>query len=306
MIKIFKTKYQPVSFASLFHSLPQWFSFIVLGSLLACTSQTQEDQKEAIPKDTIIQTTPNTSTDTLQIDLVALKEKGQLQPAETITIPHDPVFLKSKTFKAIPLQMILNTFSSVRRLDASQTQVIFECEDGYSPSMPLQQLMQTKVYLATQDTEAPKGEEWVPIKKKGHETKIAPFYIVYTEADPKDNSYKWPYNLVRIRLVPVSSELTVLFPKDERMVKGYNLFHTNCFTCHSINGIGGKMGPELNYPKNVTEYWQPEHLKAFVKNPSSYRNDCKMPTLTNISDADITAIIQYIGYMKDFKTLAKR
>ncbi|MDJ1502820.1 c-type cytochrome [Xanthocytophaga agilis] len=306
MNKIVKLSHRPVN--SIFSSYAFWqlFVFILLSCLLACSSQTHTDEKEAVSKDTSSSLTQSTSPDTLQIDLVALKERGQLQSTETVTIPYDPVFLKSKTFKAIPLQTILNTFSSVRHLDASQTQVIFECEDGYSPSMPLQQLIQTKVYLATQDTEAPKGVEWIPIKKNGHETKIAPFYIVYTEADPKDNSYKWPYNLVRIRLVPVSSELTVLFPKDERMVKGYNLFHTNCFTCHSINGIGGKMGPELNYPKNVTEYWQPEHLKAFIKNPSSYRNDCKMPTLTNISDTDISEIIQYIRYMKDFKTLAKR
>lgn len=306
MNRIFKTGFQPVNTISLFYSLQKMLASILLSSVLACSSQTQSDQKEMNTKDTVSQVTDSTPPDTLQIDLVALKENGQLQSTETVTIPHDPVFLKSKTFKVIPLQTILNTFSSVRRLDASQTQVIFECEDGYSPSMPLQQLTQTKVYLATQDTEAPKGEEWVPIKKNGHETKIAPFYIVYTEADPKDNSYKWPYNLVRIRLVPVSSELSVLFPKDEKMVKGYNLFHSNCFTCHSINGIGGKMGPELNYPRNVTEYWQPNHLKSFIKNPSSYRNDCKMPTLTNISDTDISEIIQYIGYMKDFKTLAKR
>jgi mono/diheme cytochrome c family protein len=281
--------------------------FLLLAALLACTSNSLQtgNQQTAAADTSSDQPKSEAPTDSLSIDLLALQEQGLLQPTDTVQVPHDPVFAKPKSFAGIPLQTILTKFSASEKLEVSQTQVIFECEDGYSPSMPLEKLTHKHAYLATRDLDAPQGQDWLTLTKDGHATKIAPFYVVYSDVAASDKAYKWPYNLVRIRLVPVSVETQVLFPKDAQLVKGYELFRTNCFTCHSINGVGGKMGPELNYPKNVTEYWQPEHLKAFIKNPAAYRNDCKMPNL-NLPDATIEEIIRYVGYMKDHKTLATR
>lgn len=282
------------------------FFCLLLVWLCGCTSENQQTQsQQTVVSDTTVAPQTESATDSLRIDLLALQEKGLLQPTDTVQVPHDPVFAKPKSFVGIPLQTILAKFSASEKLDVSQTQVIFECEDGYSPSMPLEKLTYKHAYLATRDLDAPQGQDWLTLTKDGHETKIAPFYVVYSDVAASDKAYKWPYNLVRIRLVPVSVETQVLFPKDAQLVKGYELFRTNCFTCHSINGVGGKMGPELNYPKNVTEYWQPGHLKAFIKNPAAYRNDCKMPNL-NLPDATIEEIIRYVGYMKDHKTLATR
>jgi hypothetical protein len=35
------------------------------------------------------------------------------------------------------------------------------------------------------------------------------------------------------------------------------------------------MGPRLNYPKSVTEYWNKKAIKAFILNPSSFRHGVK-------------------------------
>jgi cytochrome c2 len=57
----------------------------------------------------------------------------------------------------------------------------------------------------------------------------------------------------KIHLVPNDENIAFLFPK-ENSKADYELFKKNV-TCHAINKIGGNMGPELNYPKSVTEYW---------------------------------------------------
>lgn len=43
------------------------------------------------------------------------------------------------------------------------------------------------------------------------------------------------------------------------------------------------MGGKLNYLKSVTEYWDKNQLKEFIKNPASFRNGVKMPILPNLS-----------------------
>jgi len=132
--------------------------------------------------------------------------------------------------------------------------------------------------------------------------KIAPFYIVYTDVPAKDVTFKWPYNLVKISLSAASKELAVLFPKDDdTQVKGFELFKVNCLTCHSLNKVGGKMGPELNYPKSVTEYWQVDQIKQFVKAPTSFRNECKMPAVTHLTDKELDEIVNYLKYMAKHK-----
>ncbi len=56
------------------------------------------------------------------------------------------------------------------------------------------------------------------------------------------------------------------------------------------------MGPELNYPKNVTEYWKPDQLKLFIKNPADFRHDSKMPRL-ELQDDQIDLILEYLTFM---------
>ncbi len=83
--------------------------------------------------------------------------------------------------------------------------------------------------------------------------------------------------------------------------QGFALFKQHCLKCHSINLQGGALGPELNAPKNVTEYWQRHDLKAFIKNPESYRYQSKMPAFSFFSDAEIDAVLAYLQQMKQQK-----
>jgi cytochrome c2 len=76
--------------------------------------------------------------------------------------------------------------------------------------------------------------------------------------------------------------------------------NNQCITCHAINEIGGTMGPELNYPKSVTEYWKEKELVDYIVNPAAFRNKVKMPTL-GITKQQSQEIVAYLKYMSENK-----
>ncbi|MFN4144947.1 MAG: c-type cytochrome [Runella sp.] len=275
--------------------------FMLLLNLVACTGSHQNTSQQNSDS-TQDSTSMAIKSDSMSIYLSDLK--SQFPQAEVVTIAYDPVFFKEKKYRAVPFRQILDLFlPAYRNLDSHHTQIVFECEDGYNPSMALEKILSKKAYLALSDLDAPAGQDWINAQKDGHDMKVAPFYVVYTDVSPKDYSFKWPYNLVRISLASASEELAVLFPKeDDTVVKGFELFKINCLTCHALNKVGGKMGPELNYPKNVTEYWRsPDDLKAFIKAPASFRHDCKMPAVGHLSDKELDEIVRYLQYMAKHK-----
>lgn len=272
--------------------------FVFCFFMFGCSAKKSPDNTEQTDSTQVI----IAPVDSMTIDLVAWKEKGYFNQTQPVKVANDPVFHQAKSYQGIALRTVLERLPSFKNVDLNTTQVVFECEDGYNPSMSLEKTLSKQVFLAVKDMDAPKGADWTTIVKGPETKKIAPFYVVYTDAPADDYSYKWPYNLVKIRLTPVSAEAQVLFPHDDdTMVKGYDLFRIHCMTCHSVNAVGGKMGPELNFPKNVTEYWKLPDLKAFIKNPSSYRNEVKMPAQSHLSERELDEIIGYLAYMTKHK-----
>lgn len=245
-----------------------------------------------------IEETP--ANDSLDIDLLDLKTQGLLKNTQIVIVKNDPVYHKTKKYNALPLKELMEKYSSMEKLTAADIKIVFECEDGYKPEMPLEKLLSAKVFLAISDVDAPKGREWEQIFKDGHEMKAEPFYVIYEDVSPDDTNYKWPYNLVKIHFAPLHENDAALKPKNKAALAGYELFKNRCQTCHAINKIGGKMGPELNYPKSVTEYWKTDDLKAFIQNPANYRNDVKMPSL-GIKPEEATEIVKYLTYMSERK-----
>jgi cytochrome c2 len=275
-------------------------AFTLLSTLyLSCNSSQKDANKDSLQVAKLaIEEVP--ATDSLTIDLLDLRDRGLLKATQIVSIQPDPVYHKNKRFNALPLKDILEKYSSINRMNANDLKVVFECEDGYKPEMPLEILLSAKSFLALSDVDAPKGREWEILVKNGQESKIEPFYVVYEGVSGDDVSYKWPYNLVKIHLAPLHENDEALKPKNKSTLSGYEIFKNRCQTCHAINKIGGKMGPELNYPKSVTEYWKTDDLKAFIQNPASYRNNVKMPTL-GIKPEEANEIVKYLSYMSEHK-----
>jgi len=235
------------------------------------------------------------------LDLLDLQEKNKLGKDTIVTIINDPVYHKTKKYQAVNALTILKNKIDLNKIDIKNTKIVFECSDGYKPEMPLELFLNTKPFLAFKDVDAPKGSKWEKILKGGNEMNADPFYLVYESISEKDSRYKWPYNLIKIHLEPLTGSTKELFPSDNKKVEtGYNLFQKQCITCHAINGIGGTMGPELNYPKSVTEYWIEKELVNYIVNPASFRHKVKMPTL-GITKQQSQEIVDYLKYMSEQK-----
>ena len=237
----------------------------------------------------------------IKLDLLDLQKKNRLGKDTIVTIANDPVYHKQKKYNAVSASLLIKNEIDLTKIDPKNTKIVFECIDGYKPEMPLELFLNSNPYLAYRDIEAPKGSNWEAIIKDGIEMDAEPFYIVYTSVSEKDTQYKWPYNLVRINLEQLNKSTIELYPlKNKKLESGYTLFKNQCLTCHAINGIGGTMGPELNYPKSVAEYWKEDELVNYIVNPASFRNKVKMPTL-GITKQQSQKIVDYLKYMSENK-----
>ncbi|KAB0769181.1 cytochrome c, partial [Pseudomonas aeruginosa] len=65
--------------------------------------------------------------------------------------------------------------------------------------------------------------------------------------------------------------------------------------CHRLNGAGdAQFGPDLNLPYNPTEYFQPQFLARYIRDPQA-----KMPAFPErvIDDQELRQLIGYLRHM---------
>lgn len=273
-----------------------FISIISICSIVSCIPKNEPELNSSnavSPKVSVTEQKVNQPE--FHMDLLDLKTKKELGNDTVVTVANDPVYHKTKKYQAVNALTLLANEIDLSKIDAKSTKIVFECIDGYKPEMPLPLFLASKPYLAFKDVDA-KGTDWEPISKNGNKMDAAPFYLIYTDASAKDTRYKWPYNLIKIHLAPIDKTKDALYPKDPSKLAGYTLFQNQCITCHAINGIGGEMGPELNFPKSVTEYWVETELVDYIVNPASFRNKVKMPTL-GITKQQSQEIVEYLKYM---------
>lgn len=223
-------------------------------------------------------------------------EIDNLQGDTVIHIPFDPYFKTAKTYKAFPLTPNLQAFLGTNAIDQS-LDVIFECTDGYRPHMPIEKVIAGNGYLAYQDQEARGGRHWPDSVAQT----MAPLYLIWPDAAPDDKDYVRPYALVGIEFKKADEEFAAAIPELKEHMEGYQLFSSTCMKCHSVNKAGGSKAPELNYPKNITEYWTKENIWSFIQNPASFRFNSKMPPMSTIDRAAFEKIYAYLESMKEQK-----
>jgi cytochrome c2 len=213
-----------------------------------------------------------------------------------VTVKYDAFFKTAKKYKGYYLNTIVDSVIKSEHFDTGHAVIIFECIDGYKPSMDLSKIYgDAKGFIVFKDLDSGVKRNWPDSVEKI----FAPYYLVWDDVKKEDNSFVWPYGLTGLSLVPRDQEYKNIYPyNDSSLVKGFILFRENCMKCHSINKTGGTMAPEFNFPKNITEYWKEEDIISFAKNPVSYRYNSRMSPITNVSDADFTEIIKFIKSMK--------
>jgi cytochrome c2 len=132
-----------------------------------------------------------------------------------------------------------------------------------------------------------------------------PFYPVFI---PNDGGETWfpPFCVDKITFAKTLTDKTAALPDnlpgDHPAQRGSELFQSTCSSCHRINGIGGQVGPELNRPMSVTEYWDETTLRQMMKDPSQVRDGSKMPAF-HLKDEKIDDIVAYLKWMGQNKKI---
>ncbi|MFK7921076.1 MAG: cytochrome c [Bacteroidia bacterium] len=260
------------------YSLCFFVSLVCVGLWSACTSS-----PETATDKTSLEELATTSI-TLPYEL--LLEPSVLRSKTEITVPNDLVLKGEQQYQAFSLRGTLAPILA-QIADTTKLELIFVCSDGYEANMKLSTALSHEGYIAFGGW--PKSED----------AKFAPYYLVWTDTNAHQNKkLVWPFAVISIRLSNLQNEFKAALPNDESLYAGFELFKQHCIKCHGINKAGGNMGPEFNYPKSITEYWQKEDVWAFIQAPQSYRYSSQMPPQVGLNRDDFEQIYAYLQGMK--------
>ena len=212
-----------------------------------------------------------------------------------VAVKNDPIYNDARTYEGYPLVLVLKTLG----VHISPTAWIrFSCRDGYAPEIPIKKVLDGSAFLAMRSLHKTAEHGWEPMWKDGKQTSPGPAYLVWTLPDEKPEEFPWPYQIVSIEVFSRQRE-SIMAPREagEIASKGFGIFAARCLKCHSLNGYGGEMGPELLDPCSVTQYWTSEFLQAYIRKPQSIRAKARMPSNEDLSDGDLRSVLAYLGYL---------
>jgi mono/diheme cytochrome c family protein len=234
---------------------------------------------------------------------VHLNSAGDLlaRLAKTVTTVPDPVYEREQTYETVALTALIDAARpagvAADVVSSESLRLVLLATDGYRSVTTIGAARTFDGRIAIRDLKAEPGHTWRDVPGKSGMTP-APYYLVWPSASP---DLPWPYAVTEIEVWNVEPVDLTDPGADAAAVAGHAIFKKRCFSCHAVNGVGGSVGPELNVPANVTEYWNHAALKQFILNPASIRRDPKMPTLTGLPDADVDAVVAYLVHMKGRK-----
>ena len=229
----------------------------------------------------------------LIIDLLKAGNAIDALARRRITVD-DPVYKQRKTYEGPLLRDVIRLLVPDQTIP-KDAQLVLVCLDGYRASLTWA-MAQGDAVLARRDVDAP--SVWLALPTNGDATP-SPFYLVW-EPSPDAASRPWPYGVSGIE-VWATDPLERAKPGEEAseaVRSGFALFANHCAKCHRLNGAGGALSTELNVPANVTEYWKPEALRAFIRQPSSVQAGARMPAFPGLAAGEIDQLMTYLEAMK--------
>ncbi|MEL7121269.1 MAG: cytochrome c [Bacteroidota bacterium] len=237
---------------------------------------------------------PNIATLPMEFELSDL---NAMVKDTTVNISYDFVFKKPMTFKGFSINQVFDQLNIVGNEKDDKIEVTFVCKDGYAPSILLSDLRGHEGYVTIQN----EGElnMWPDSMRKN----ISPYYLTW-QNENENSKLIYPYGAVSIKIDYADNNYVASYPEalhdNEQFTAGFQLFKEKCIKCHSMNLEGGILGPELNFPKNITEYREKAYMYEFISNPQSFRYNSKMSAV-KLTDEEFDLVYNYIATMKEHK-----
>ena len=223
--------------------------------------------------------------------------------AATIAIPADVAYGRPMTFRAVPLLALVPAAS-----DPALDTIEARASDGFVSQLPRALIdkgasrRQRRLGRgggsgrAVAQSSRQAGERRAVLSRVGasgalrhRERAVAVSDVALTGVESP--AHRWPQMAVDASL-----------PADAPARRGQEVFTVQCLPCHRMKGAGeGELGPDLGQPMSPTQYFTPEALRKLIRNPKSVRTwpGQIMPGFdpSKISDADLDAVIAYLGAM---------
>ncbi len=202
-----------------------------------------------------------------------------------------------KHYRAFALRDVLDLAFGKKWLSNDYSDIAFIALDGYAVVEPLAQAAEDGGFLAFKDLDVPTG--WAPVGD--HKADPGPFFLIWSgAAQTTANQYPWPWQIAALNLLRFEDQYPKTLPRgaaaDSAERRGFVLFKGRCLRCHSVNGEGGKIGPDLNEPMSVTSYRSKRMVKEFIRNPSKYRHT-HMPDHLDLTDRDLEDLWRYLHWL---------
>jgi mono/diheme cytochrome c family protein len=261
--------------------------------MTACTAQREETPPAAPPttQAPIPEVELTFIRDQREMRRVSLRELSAHAKARVVE-SDDPYYGQRKRFRGLPLNDVL-VFAFQADLSTLRAQsFVLRALDGYAVPVQGARLLEGGAYLAFDDLDVP---GFAPIGPQ--RVSPAPTYLVWTQPGQNNlDTHPRPWQLSTIEIAPIET----LYPhtppsgveQGNAAQHGYVVFVDHCIKCHAINREGGRVGPELNVPQSIVEYRPLTQIRAYIKNPATFRYGA-MPAHPNLTEADLDNLIAY-------------
>lgn len=177
-----------------------------------------------------------------------------------------------------------------------------ECSDGYVAYIEASKFRANQSFLAFAKKGSHAFTTMGPSKDKA--INLGNFFLVWKESYKKGRAtrrrHHWPWKVEKISLIDELPDS--IKPTTDSSINtnwGYLNYVKQCLPCHSLNGFGGNIGPDLmtysNW-KTKSDKW----LKKFISHPKKIDPDSRMPpfpTKIDIRETRINNIVLYLRHL---------